>query len=116
MMQKNPFLKYIMKDKKEDIFHSSAYAKAQSGGNIGAASSESYNVRVNIGQNRTKIKGYGDSELMMGSRENGPRAKTYTPLEKEATGGARGNIGGGISGATNRARMAAKNPGISVKR
>ncbi len=40
MIQKNPFLKYVMKDKKEDVFHSSAYAKAQSGDSIGAASAQ----------------------------------------------------------------------------
>lgn len=81
-IQKNPFLKYIMKDEKQDVFHSSAYAKAQSGAALGSASSESYNVRVNINQNRTKVRGYGDSEIMTGAKMNGPRAKVYTPPEK----------------------------------
>jgi len=81
-IQKNPFLKYVMKDKKEDVFHSSAYAKAQNGSALGAASTESYQVRVNVYQNRSKVRGYGDSELMRGARMNGPKAKTYTPPEK----------------------------------
>ena len=81
-MQKNPFLKYVMKDEKEDVFHSSAYAKAQSGSGIGAASSQSYQVRVNIDQNRTKVRGYGESEMITSARKNGPRAKTYTPPAK----------------------------------
>ena len=111
MIQKNPFLKYVMKDKKEDVFHSSAYAKAQNGESMGAASSESYNVRVNINQHREKVRGYGDSEIMMGAKNQGPKAKTYTPPAKGV-----GEAGGPMSGATARAAMPAKNPGISPKR
>ena len=81
-IQKNPFLKYVMKDEKEDVFHSSAYAKAQSGSGIGVASSESYQVRVNMNQHRTKVRGYNDSEIMTGARNNGPKAKAYVPPEK----------------------------------
>lgn len=94
MVQKNPFLKYLIKDKKEDIFHTSGYAKAQSGANMGAASTESYQVRVNVNQNRKRIKSYNDSRLVARARMNGPRAKTY-----EAP-----------------AATPVKNPGISVKR
>ena len=100
-IQKNPFLKYVMIDEKQDIFHSSAYAKAQNGASIGAASSESYSVRVNMNQNRTKVRGYNDSEVMTGAKMNGPRAKTYTPPEK-------------TGGATNRAMAAAKTPGVGI--
>lgn len=106
MIQKNPFLKYVMKDKKEDVFHSSAYAKAQNGSALGAASTESYQVRVNINQNRTRVRGYGDSELMTGVRSNGPKAKTYTAPKPEA----------GVPSATGRAAMPPKNPGISLKK
>ena len=95
-MQKNPFLKYVMKDNKEDIFHSSAYAKAQNGGGIGAASSESYQVRVKINENRQNIKGYGDSEIMSGLRNQMPKAA------KDA--------------ASARPMMPPKNPGISLKK
>lgn len=101
MISKNPFLKYVMKDQKEDVFHSSAYAKAQNGAAIGASSSESYQVRVNIDKNRTKVRGYGDSELMTVVRSNGPKAKAYTAP---------------ISEASSRAAMPVKNPGISLKK
>ena len=77
MAQKNPFLKYLIKDKKEDIFHSSGYAKAQSGSSIGAASSESYQVRVNLSQRRRTVQGYNRSEIMAGTRNQDLKAKTY---------------------------------------
>lgn len=86
MIQKNPFLKYMMKDKKEDVFHSSAYAKAQNGGNIGSASTESYQVRVNVNQARTKVKGYRDSEIMAGAKMNVPKAKTVDEIGKVSGG------------------------------
>ena len=105
-IQKNPFLKYVMKDKKEDVFHSSAYAKAQSGASIGASSSESYQVRVNINQNRQAVRGYGDSELMTGVKKNGPKAKTYTPPKNTTNTGA---------DASARAAMPVKRQGISIK-
>lgn len=102
MIQKNPFLKYVMKDQKEDVFHSSAYAKVQNGAAMGAASTESYQVRVNINQNRQKVRGYGDSEIMMRTRNQNLKAKTYTPPAKD--------IG------ASRAAMPPKNPGISLKK
>lgn len=111
MIQKNPFLKYVMKDEKEDVFHSSAYAKAQNGAGIGAASTESFQTRVKIDQNRTKVRGYGDSGIMTGVRANGPHAKTYTPPEKNL-----GNSGGLGGNATNRAMRAAKNLGTPGKK
>ncbi len=79
MIQKNPFLKYVMKDKKEDVFHSSAYAKAQSGDSIGAASAQGYQSRMVVDKNRTTVRGYGESGIMTGAKMNGPRPKTYTP-------------------------------------
>ncbi len=81
-MPKNPFLKYLMKDKKEDVFHSSAHAKAQSGANFGAASTESYRVRVNISQNRTMVGDYSRSKIGAGTVNRAPKAQTYTPPAK----------------------------------
>ena len=75
MAQKNPFLKYIMKDKREDIFHSSAYAREQSGSNIGAASTESYAVRVNMARHRQTVGGYRDSRLMTGMKRGIAKAE-----------------------------------------
>ena len=72
-----------MKDKKEDVFHSSGYAKVQSGAAIGAASTESYEVRVNIDKNRQRVRRYNDSRLMTEARSQGPRAKVYEPPKKE---------------------------------
>lgn len=77
----NPFLKYVMKDEKEDIFHSSAYGKSQSGANLGAASSESFAARRTTDQHRQFVQGYGSSRLSS-TPINAQRAKTYTPPVK----------------------------------
>lgn len=102
-----------MKDKKEDVFHSSAYAKTQNGGSLGAASTESYQVRVNINQNRSRVKGYGDSELMMGAHNAGLKAKAYTPPANGAGAGAGDSE---ASAASARAAIPTKNPGIPIKK
>lgn len=75
----NPFLKYVMKDKKEDIFHSSAYGKMQNGGSIGVSSNETFAKRMEINQNRKVVRGYGDSRLANSGINNAPRPKTYAP-------------------------------------
>ncbi|MDO4507896.1 MAG: hypothetical protein Q4B65_00675 [Candidatus Saccharibacteria bacterium] len=75
----NPLLKYVMKEKKEDIFHSSAYGKAQNGGSIGTASMQSFRERQEIEAKRQNIGGYDKSGIMGAAAMNGPRAKTYTP-------------------------------------
>lgn len=78
---KNPLLKYVIKPEKDDVFHSSAFAKAQNTGNIGAASSETFTARRSLDQNRQFIKGYGDSRLA-NNPNPGLRAKpldTNTP-------------------------------------
>lgn len=110
-IQKNPFLKYVMKDEKEDVFHSSAYAKAQSGAAMGATSSESYQVRVNVSQHRTRVRGYGESGIMTGARMNGPHAKTYTPPAQNPSGA--GGLGGNAAA---RAMNSAKNLGMPGKK
>ena len=80
-------IKRVMKDDKEDIFHSSAYGKAQNGAGMGVSSVESFAARRKIDQNRRVVKGYGDSNLVGQAISNGPRAKTYTPPAPEAQGG-----------------------------
>ena len=52
--------------KKQDFFHSSAYAKAQNGGAMGVASTESFAARREIGQNRTMVRGYRDARVSQG--------------------------------------------------
>jgi hypothetical protein len=80
---KNPFIKYVAKERKEDIFHSSEYGKAQSAGVIGTASTESFNERMKVEKNRQIVRGYNDSRVVTGAYTNGPRAKKYTPPEKK---------------------------------
>lgn len=63
-MEKNLFLHRLMKEKKEDVVHSSAYAEAQNGGEIGTASAQSFEERQKIEQNRTMIQGYRDSKVI----------------------------------------------------
>lgn len=89
---KNPFMKYIAKEKKENIFHSSAYGKAQSAGALGTTSAESFEERMKVEKNRQIIQGYNDSRIVNGAYSYGPRAKKYVPPEE------RGNTTG-VSGA-----------------
>lgn len=79
---KNPFIKYLMREQKEDIFHSSAYGKAQNAGAIGAASTESFEERMKVERNRKIVQGYNDSRIVNGAYMNGPKAKKYVPKEK----------------------------------
>ena len=101
-MDKNQFLKYVMKEEKEDIFHSSAYGKAQNGDGIGVSSAESFATRRKIDQNRQVIKGYGNSNLVGQAIGNGPRAKAYTPPAP-----------GAQSGPAPARPLPPRNPGIS---
>ncbi len=71
----NPLLKYVMKDKKEDIFHSSAYGKMQ-GASMGATSAQSFNKRREIDKNRQNIGGYTSSGIANNAIKNGPKAKS----------------------------------------
>ena len=84
-MEKNPFLKYLIKEKKEDILHTSAYAKVQNGEGFGASSSQSFEDRQKIEANRQIVRGYNDSKLMQQARVSAPRAATYTrPVESSS--------------------------------
>lgn len=80
---KNPFIKYVMKEKKENIFHSSEYGKAQSASNMGVTSAESFEKRMKVEQDRKIVRGYNDSRVMSGAYMNGPRAKKYVPEKKK---------------------------------
>ena len=79
----NPFSKYVIKDKKKDIVHTSVYGKIQSGDAIGSVSTESFEKRMKMEENRQIVKGYNDSKLVGSTFSNGPRAEKYTPLEKK---------------------------------
>ncbi len=63
-MERNPFLKRLMKAQTEDVVHSSAYAQAQNQKRIGVASMRGFEERMRMENNRTTIKGYKDSEVV----------------------------------------------------
>ena len=93
-MDKNPFLERLMKDKTEDVAHSSAYAQAQNKGNIGVASTESFAKRRAIDRNRMAVRRYGESKVVT---ETGSGVITAKKFEAEphtpATPPARRNPG-----------------------
>lgn len=62
------------KRSKEDFMHSSGYARMQSGGGLGATSTESFARRQATHKNRSRVQAYSDSKLMMENR-SGQRVK-----------------------------------------
>ena len=54
---------YVVKSNLEEVAHSSGYAKAQSGGSIGAASAQSFSQRQSIDYRNSKVRSYQDSQL-----------------------------------------------------
>ncbi len=83
-MDKNPLLKYMMKEKTEDVLHTSAYARAQNAGSMGASSTQSFEERQRIEANRQIVRRYGDSNLMQRARISSPRASAYVkPTETQ---------------------------------
>lgn len=83
---KNPLAKRLIHEERKNVFHSSAYAKAQSGEVIGAASIESFDERQKIEQNRKIIRGYNDSRVATQRYAGAPRAKQYTQTETATAG------------------------------
>lgn len=121
--------RFVFKDKKEDILHSSGYAKAQNRVGMGASSTESFEERRKIDLNRKIVKGYNDSKMIndMGRQTARLRMGIKKDLEKrEKRFGAKeeskrfgvgsrtsaGEVGSGSSSAVKRATMPRKNPGI----
>ncbi|MBR6505545.1 hypothetical protein IKT18_01735 [Candidatus Saccharibacteria bacterium] len=76
-MDKNPLLKYMMKEEVKDVLHTSAYARAQNSGAMGASSTQSFEERQKIEANRQAVRRYSDSNLMQQARISSPRASTY---------------------------------------
>ncbi len=96
----NPFIKYIDREKRENVFHSSAYGVTQSGGNIGVASTESFAERQKIEKNRKIIRGYNDAKIVSQARaQSGIKAEIYMPPSDEVGGG---DGGARISAGMNR--------------
>ena len=71
----NPFFRRLSKEDKKDILHSSAYAKAQNSGGIGADSVESFNRRREIDQKRAVIRKYDDSKVAVESGVHSEEAR-----------------------------------------
>lgn len=85
-MSDNPFLNRLMDDEAGDVVHSSAYAKAQNGGTIGAASTESFTERQKIDNDRSYIKKYNDSRVVTdayGNGREGAASRDATAIAKE---------------------------------
>ena len=76
-MDTNPLLDRLMDVDKEDVVHSSAYAKAQNTGGMGADSVESFERRRVVDQNRTVVRGYHDSKIANATRGMGLKASKY---------------------------------------
>ncbi len=117
-------LKRIMSKKKEDVFHSSAYAKAQNQGGIGSASMQTFNQRRKIDQNRSMINKYSDSKVATETGKSSWQARRDAAQFGESddksaspSNGSRGNIdskGGDASAKSGPSSMPARrNPGIS---
>ena len=107
-------LKYAMKnDKKEEIFHSSGYARAQAGANFGAAggSTESFSERKSIETDRKYIQGYKDSRITNEYR-NMQRAKSMASSAASAinNNSGRGGTANLMDTATARAQQTANKP------
>lgn len=121
----NPFLHRLIKEKKSDVVHSSAYAKMQNSNSVGVASTQSFAERQKIEHGRRFVRRYGDSKLTnefgrlsWQSRKNAQQTNNTqngTPEIDKSLGTRNGSIGrSSPSAGTGPARMPSrKNPGIS---
>ena len=90
MINKNPFTKILIKNQKQEFFHSSAYGMAQSGNVIGASSTESFAKRQEIDQNRQNIRKYNDSRVASQRYNRNLHPKQFDPkaiAEAQTQGG-----------------------------
>jgi hypothetical protein len=79
---------FTMKDEgKSEFFHTSSYAKEESGDNIGVAgaSAQSFELRQQIEKQRKLVKGYNNSRII-GNIYAQKRASTMTPRTEGGTG------------------------------
>lgn len=81
----NPFAKFLQKEEKGEIFHSSAAGRAQNADGIGVASSSSFAERMKIEKNRQIVRGYNDSRVVSQAYTAGSRAKTYSETKQTGT-------------------------------
>lgn len=84
-MLKKPLIDRLNRGKKTEIFHSSAYGRAQNGGSLGTASTESFAQRMQMEQSRKTIQRYDASEVA--ARRFNPEAKGANKVgQASATG------------------------------
>ena len=96
---KNPFAKFVIRDKKEEIFHSSEYGRAQSGEAMGATSAVSFDMRMEMEKNRQIVRRYNDSRVAEQRFNGGVRAKEYVVPEKKESLGVKKLDNGSVRGA-----------------
>lgn len=80
-MDKNPFLKYVMKDKTKNVIHSSAYANAQNADRMGTTDSMSFSRRMAIEGNRKIVRSYRDSKIVNETSTGKSKAVQYSASE-----------------------------------
>lgn len=90
------YSKFVIKEKKDDVVHSSGYGVAQSGGAMGASSGVGFTERMRINNNRTKIRRYGDSKIANQFQVSRSRAAVYDKSSGDSKG-----IGTGASRSEN---------------
>lgn len=121
--------------KKEEVFHSSSYAQAQSGGEFGAAGGEgaSFAARRALDEQRKYIQGYRNAKIV-NSFYGLQRAKAWKPksetdneqrltsnrqAESEGNGGENGrnrqSVGSPIDRSVTRARAVASGPKSAMR-
>lgn len=88
------FSKFVIKEKKDDVVHSSGYGVAQNGGALGASSGVSFSERMRINNNRSRVKKYGDSKIANQFQTNYSGASTFD----RSDGDAKLRVGGGDAG------------------
>ncbi len=91
------YSKFVIKEKKDDVVHSSGYGVAQNGGALGASSGVTFSERMRINNNRSRVKRYGDSKIATQFQSNYSGASTYDKKNGDArlrTGGADACKGG----------------------
>ncbi|MBR2543807.1 hypothetical protein IKF04_00710 [Candidatus Saccharibacteria bacterium] len=70
-----------MKDKTEDVIHSSAYANAQNADRMGTTDSMSFSQRMAIEGNRKIVRSYRDSKIVNETSTGKSKATQYSASE-----------------------------------
>ena len=105
-MNSNPLLHRLIKEKKEDVVHTSAYAQAQNAGGMGAAATVSFEKRMEIEKQRKLVRKYGDSRVANRHRHEAWRARQVVHRAGEGETVA-GKSASGVVGKTTVARRGA---------